>query len=175
MYMAQARLAAILERVSLAPGYSGDLDRLSNFLPWGTIGPGGKIQAGDAYQVTGEPLIAVTRVPQDLADAATSCPAGARIVLIDGLRGIASDLQAFDDTAECQQVIIIASPREAGRSPPLTRPWMPGLVHVAGRGQYWREPSRQPAKAPTELGRPNGSLGRHEGPRQCGSHRLPEC
>ena len=112
MYSAQARFASILERVSLGPTHSSDLARLSSFLPWGTIGPGGEIRAGDAYQMMGEPLIAVTRVPQDLADAATNCPAGTKIVLIDGLRGIAGDLQAFDDTAESQRVIVLASPSE---------------------------------------------------------------
>ena len=112
LYMAQARFAGISEIVALAPTHSKHFDQLSNFLPWGTIGPGGEIRAGDAYQVVGEPLIAVTRVPQDLADAVTSSLTGSKIVLVDGARGIASDLQAFDDIAECQRVVILASPDE---------------------------------------------------------------
>ena len=112
LYMAQARFAGIAEVVSLAPRNSERSDRLSSFLPWGTIGPGGVIQASDAYQVIGEPLIAVSRVPQDLADAATSAPEASKVVLVDGARGIVSDLQAFDDIVDRQRVVILASPDE---------------------------------------------------------------
>ena len=112
LYMAQARFAGIAEVVSLAPRGLERSDRLSNFLPWGTIGPGGAIQAGDAHQVIGEPLIAVSRVPQDLADAATSAPEASKVVLVDGARGFVSDLQAFDDIADRHRVVILASPDE---------------------------------------------------------------
>ncbi len=112
LYMAQARFAGIAETVSLAPSHSNRSDRLSNFLPWGTIDPGGEIKTGDAYQVIGEPLIAVSRVPQDMADAATSAPQASKVVLVDGARGIASDLQAFDDIADRHRVVILASPDE---------------------------------------------------------------
>ena len=112
LYMAQARFAGIAEIVSLALSHSNRSDRLSNFLPWGTIGPGGEIKTGDAYQVIGEPLIAVSRVLQDIADAATSAPESSKVVLVDGARGIASDLQAFDDIANRHRVVILASPDE---------------------------------------------------------------
>ena len=112
LYMAQARFSGIAEIVSLAPNNSNHSDRLSDILPWGTIGPRGEIKARDTYQVIGEPLIAATRVPQDLADAATSAPEASKIVLVDGARGIASDLQAFDDIADRHRVVILASPDE---------------------------------------------------------------
>ena len=112
LYMAQARFAGIAEIVSLAPSHSNHSDQLSSFLPWGTVGPGGAIRAGDAYQVIGEPLIAVSKVLQDLADAATSAPEGSKVLLVDGARGIASDLQAFDDIADRHRVVILASPDE---------------------------------------------------------------
>ena len=112
LYTAQARFSKIADVVSLGPVHSDQSHRLSDFLPWGSIGPGGEIRVGDSYQVVGEPLIAVTRVPQDLADAATSAPEASRIVLVDGARGIASDPQSFDDIAERQRVIVLASPDE---------------------------------------------------------------
>ncbi len=109
LLMAQARFAATAEVVSLAPSNSECPDRLSSFLPWGTIGPDGEIQVGDAYQVIGEPLIAVSRVLQDLAEAANSAPEASKIVLVDGARGVLSDLQAFDDIADRHRVVILAS------------------------------------------------------------------
>ena len=112
LYMAQARFAGVADVVSLTPRDSEHSDRLSSFLPWGTVGADGVIQAGDAYQVVGEPIIAVSRVPQDLADAATSAPEASKIVLVDGARGIVSDLQAFDDIVDRQRVVILASPDE---------------------------------------------------------------
>ncbi len=113
LYMAQARFAGIAAAVSLAPTHSNRFDPLSAFLPWGTIGHGGEIKAGDPHQEIGEPLIAVTRVHQDLADAARSAPEASKVVLVDGARGIASDLQVFDDIAERQRVVILAAPDEA--------------------------------------------------------------
>ena len=112
LYMAQARFAGIAEIVFLTPSHSYRLDRLSSFLPWGTIGPGGEIKTGDAYQVIGEPLIAVSRVPQDIADAATSASDSSKVVIVDGARGIVNDLQAFDDIADRHRVVILASPDE---------------------------------------------------------------
>ena len=112
MYMAQARFSAISEVVSLVRRGSERSDPLPSFLPWGTIRPGGAIQASDAYQVIGEPLIAVSRVPQDLAEAAKSAPKASRVILVDGARGIVSDLQAFDDIADRHRVVILASPDE---------------------------------------------------------------
>ena len=109
LYMAQARFAGIAEMVSLAPSHSDRSDRLSEFLPWGAIGPRGEIKTGDSYQVIGEPLIAVSRVPQDIADAATSAPRLSKVVLVDGARSIVSDLQAFDDIADRHRVVILAS------------------------------------------------------------------
>ena len=113
LYMAQARFAGIADVASLKPNNSERSDRLSSFLPWGTIGPGGVIHVGDAYQVIGEPLIAVSRVPQDLADAAKSAPEASKVVLVDGARGFVSDPDAFEDIVDRQRVVILASPDEA--------------------------------------------------------------
>ena len=112
VYMAQARFAESIGAITLAPEHSGSFDRLSGFLPWGSIGPGGELRPNDAYQVKGEPILAVTNVPEDLALACLSASNATKIVFVDGVRGLARDLQAFDDIADRQRVVIIASPDE---------------------------------------------------------------
>ena len=101
-----------------------------SFLPWGTIGPDGVIQAGDAYQVIGEPLIAVSRIPQDLVKAAKSAPEASTVILVDGTSGILSDLQAFDDITDRQRVVILASPNEMENVPNSSRPRVSSLASV---------------------------------------------
>ena len=112
LYMAQARFEGIANIVSLGLVHSNKSYRISDLLPWGTIGPEGEVRATDTYQVVGEPLIAVTRVLQDLAGAAITAQETSKIVLVDGVRGIVSDLQAFDDIADRHGVVILASPDE---------------------------------------------------------------
>ncbi len=112
LYMAQAHFERIAEIVSLTPAGSNRSDLLSSFLPWGSIGPGGEIATRDAYQVIGEPLVAVSRALPDLAGAVKSASEASKIVLVDGARGAASDLQAFDDIASRHRVVVLASPDE---------------------------------------------------------------
>ena len=112
LHMAQARFEGVTNIVSLTPSSSNLPEPLASFLPWGSIGPKGAIKASDAYQVIGEPLIAVSRVLQDIADVAISAPEVSKIVLVDGARSIASDLQAFDNIADRHRVIVLASPDE---------------------------------------------------------------
>lgn len=112
LYMAQAQFSRVADVVSLGTSRATWSDRLSNFLPWGAVGSGGEIRAGDDYQVVGEPLIGVGRVLQDLADAAMASPDGSKVVVVDGARGATGDLQAFDDIVERHRVVILASPSE---------------------------------------------------------------
>ena len=87
--------------------------KLSSFLPWGSIGQNGILKSKDSYQVEGEPLIAVTSAPEYLSSA---CLQGGtplrRWSFVDGARRIAGNLQAFDDIAERQKMVILASPDE---------------------------------------------------------------
>ena len=112
LYMAQARFAEVVDTISLAPEHASGADRLSHFLPWGSIGQDGSLRPNDNYQVAGEPIIGVTRVPEDLALVSLSVPPASKIVLVDGARGFARDLQAFDDIADRQRTVILASPDE---------------------------------------------------------------
>ena len=112
LYIAQARFEEIVGAIVLAPGQPNGFDGLSGFLPWGSIGQDGELKANDAYQVAGEPIVAVTRVPEDLALASSSATVATKVVLVNGARGLARDLQAFDDIVDRQRVVILASSDE---------------------------------------------------------------
>jgi len=112
VHMARSRFSRASDEICLTAEEFEVLETLSEFLPWGSIGPNGELKSIDAYQVTGEPIIAATRVPEDLASASTAAEAGTKIVLADGARGLARDLQAFDDIVDRQRLIILASPEE---------------------------------------------------------------
>ncbi len=109
----RAHLGRITDATTLAPIHAGAFARLSSFLPWGFIGPDGTLRPSDPFQVVGEPLIAATSVPEDLALASSSADAGTKTVLVDGARRLARDLQAFDDIADRQRLVILASPDES--------------------------------------------------------------
>lgn len=112
LFMAQARFAEVVDAIDLAPEHNTGFDHLAGFLPWGSIGPHGELRPNDAYQVAGEPIVAVTRVPEDLALASSSAPVATKAVLVDGARSLTRDLQAFDDVADRQRVVILASSEE---------------------------------------------------------------
>ena len=112
LFMPQKRFAEVVGAVTLAPEHANGFDSLSDFLPWGSIGQGGELKPNDPYQVAGEPIIAVTRVPEDLALASSLAPAATKVVLVDGARGLTRDLQAFDDIVAQQRVVILASSEE---------------------------------------------------------------
>ena len=111
-YMPQNQFQEMADAVKLTRKSSGSSEPLSAYLPWGRIEPDGNLATIDAYQVVGEPLIAVTREAQDLAAACRMAPVASKSVIIDGARGMARDLQAFDDIVETQRTLILASPQE---------------------------------------------------------------
>ena len=109
----RAHLTRIVDVTTLAPNGAEQFAPLSGFLPWGSIGQDGTLKPNDAFQVVGEPLIAATSVPEDLALACCRADAGTKTVLVDGARRLARDLQAFDDIAERQRLVVLASPDES--------------------------------------------------------------
>ena len=111
--MPRAQLARVAEGTALAPRGAEQFDRLSQFLPWGFIGHDGTLRPNDPYQVVGEPLIAATSVPEDLALASLSADPGTKTVLVDGARSLARDLQSLDDIAARQRLVVLASPSES--------------------------------------------------------------
>ena len=108
----RAHLARVADATTLTPMHAGEFARLSSFLPWGSIEPDGTLSPNDPFQVVGEPLIAATSVPEDLAQASLSADPGTKTVLVDGARRLARDLQAFDDIADRQRLVVLASPDE---------------------------------------------------------------
>ena len=111
--MPKNHLARIADTTVLLPIHAEEFARLSQFLPWGFIGHDGTLTPGDPFQVVGEPLIAATSVSEDLALASSSADVGMKTVLVDGARRLARDLQAFDDIADRQRLVILASPDES--------------------------------------------------------------
>ena len=111
-YMPQSQFQEMADAVTLTRKGSDPSEPLSSYLPWGRIGSDGELSTIDAYQVVGEPLIAVTREAQDLAAACRMTPKASKSVIIDGARGMARDLQALDDIIDTQRILILASPQE---------------------------------------------------------------
>lgn len=112
LYRARARYEAFANSVALGSKSASTLDRISALISDGSIGPNGEIVPNDAYQVVGEPFVAVSKIPQDLAVAAIDSPIGSKVVIVDGARGITGDLQSLDDMSEHQNVLILASADE---------------------------------------------------------------
>ena len=110
--MPRTHLARVADVTTLAPKGSEQFAQLSRFLPWGFIQHDGTLAPNDPFQVVGEPLVAATNVPEDLALACSRSDAGTKTVLVDGARRLARDLQAFDDIAGRQRLVVLASPEE---------------------------------------------------------------
>lgn len=108
----RAHLTRITDATTFLPAHSEEFACLSCYLPWGYIDHDGTLIPNDSYQVVGEPLIAATSVPEDLALACICADKGTKTVFVDGARRLARDLQAFDDIADHQRLVILASPDE---------------------------------------------------------------
>lgn len=113
VHMARTRFARVADAIILRPGHARRFARLSRFLPWGSIGHDGSLRPNDPYQVIGEPLVATTSVPEDLALACLSAEVATKTVFVDGASRLARDLQTFDDIVARQRMVILASPNES--------------------------------------------------------------
>lgn len=110
--MPRAQFGRVIESVTLSTRHSESTERLSELLPWGSIDREGILIPQDSHQVVGEPLVAATGEPHDLALAAKSADKGTKVVFVDGARKLVQDLQAFDDIVGRQPTVILASPGE---------------------------------------------------------------
>ena len=155
--MPRTHLAKVADATILAPKGAKRFARLSRFLPWGFIGHDGTPQPNDPFQVVGEPLIAATSVPEDLALASASAEAGTKTVLVDGARRLARDLQAFDDIADRQRLVVLASPDESEDLELLKDPGLPRVAHVGRRSADRRGFRRQPCPREPRRGNTPGS------------------
>ncbi len=111
--MPRAHLGRVAEATILAPKGVEQFAPLARFLPWGFIGHDGALKPNDPFQLVGEPLVAATSVPEDLALACSRADPGTKTVLVDGARRLARDLQAYDDIAARQRLVVLASPDES--------------------------------------------------------------
>ena len=112
LLMPRAAFGRLIDEIALTTDELAEFRNLSDILPWGSIEVGGGLTPNETYQIVGEPILALTRVPEDLASAAASIESGTQSILVDGARAITRNLQAFDDIVERQRVVILASPDE---------------------------------------------------------------
>lgn len=82
--------------------------KLSDVLPWGSIGEDGSLLSSDQYQVEGEPLVAVSHSVENVAEASVSVEPFSRVVFVDGPERLIRNLQACDEIADSQKVIVLA-------------------------------------------------------------------
>jgi hypothetical protein len=110
-YMPRSQFARIVDSVILAPRQATKFEPLSRFLSWGSIGPDGSLHSNDPHQMVGEPLIAVSGIPEDIAQVCKESPTRSKVVFADGPH-LTRDLQAYDDIVEKQKLIVLASPAD---------------------------------------------------------------
>ena len=111
-HMPRIQFARTVDSITLAPSGANTFERLSQFLSWGSVDPDGLLHANDSHQTVGEPLIAVSGVPEDIARNCRASPANTKVVFADGPQRFARDLQAYDDVVEKQKLILLASPND---------------------------------------------------------------
>ena len=110
--MGQRQFSEIMNIVRLSIQGAGQPDPVADLLPWGGVASDGQLRSNDGYQVEGEPLVAATRVPEDLARVCNKSPESTKVVLIDGASRIVDHPQAFDDISDRQRLVVLASPEE---------------------------------------------------------------
>jgi len=92
------------------PGITpGANTELSDVLPWGTVTEDGSLISSDQYQVEGEPLIAVSHSVENIAEASLARDPFSWVVLCNDPRSLIRNLQACDEIAESQKLIVVAS------------------------------------------------------------------
>jgi hypothetical protein len=111
-HMPRAQFTRTIDAITLAPTHAKTFERLSQFVSWGSIDPDGLLRANDSHQTVGEPLVAVSGFPEDIARNCRASPANTKVIFADGPQRFARDLQAYDDIVEKQRLILLASPTD---------------------------------------------------------------
>lgn len=112
VHMANVRFSRIMENISLGSERTSDFPRLSEVFAWGSIGGNGELIPDDPHQVSGEPIIAVTRNTADIERVIRPTPKNTKVIFVDGAAAVAKDLSIFDEIIDHQKVVILASPEE---------------------------------------------------------------
>ena len=105
---------------------------LSEILPWGSLDDTGALQPADAFQVHGEPVVAVTHDVDVLADACTRPPDNAErgeqpsgvasdpaVVVAEGAGRLVRNLRSLDEIGAGRKVIVVAGPDDEESLPLL--------------------------------------------------------
>jgi hypothetical protein len=74
--MPRAQFSRLIDSITLAPSMTGNFASLSKFLPWGSVDPDGRLHPNDFHQTVGEPLVAVSGIPADIACNCMTAPVG---------------------------------------------------------------------------------------------------
>ena len=108
--MEQTRFDRFTNSTILAPPriLAKRFENLYSLLSSGSIAHDGTLKSKDNYQ----PMVAMTSAPEYLSSACLKAEPATKMVFVDGARRIAGNLQAFDDIAERQRMVILASPDE---------------------------------------------------------------
>ena len=107
-----AEFERILGSMSLSSKQKHMLTSLSGYFPWGRIDQSGSPLNNDMYQEAGEPLVATSVTIDDMALACRSAERKTKFVVADGARRVVRNLQAYDDIADNQNLLILSSPDE---------------------------------------------------------------
>jgi hypothetical protein len=81
---------------------------LVDILPWGSVNEDGSLVSSDQYQVEGEPVLAVTNSVENIAETSTLVEPFSRVVFADGPERLTRNLQACDEIADSQKLIVVA-------------------------------------------------------------------
>ena len=103
----RSEIEEFLENTALTSTTSGAPCSAGELLAAGHVDESGTIRPRDAYQATGEPLIAVSSRIEYVAAACAVAAPRSKVVIVDGAKRI-TDLSRFDSIAERQNLIIVA-------------------------------------------------------------------
>ncbi len=124
----RSALEEILSKVALhcsePDSSSPTLDAL---IPFGSVIDDGTLIRWDNEAASGQPLVAVSSQVASIATVCETAPQDSKLVVINGLRLVSRDLQAFDTVCATQNVVLIADEQEQD-----------GLDVLATRGcKFW--------------------------------------
>lgn len=113
MYLtSRTKFEAFVENTALyrpQAGATNDVGgELHDILPWGSIREDGTLALEDHYQAEGEPLLAVTHSVENVAEACALAEPFSRVVFADGPDKLVRNLQAYDQIADSQKLIVVA-------------------------------------------------------------------
>lgn len=107
--------------------------KIWDYIPWGTISDTGDLQHEDSYVARGRPCVAVSSNPLHVTEFCRKTKAERRLVVADKLDYFKHNLQAFDELAEKQHLMVVTDASDSSL-----------LNELASRGlKVWRLTPRE--------------------------------